>query len=179
MTRTLDRRAFLLGRAAVPDSVPALASAPVRPPWALPEPGFRDACERCDDCVRACEEGIIFRGPDGYPEVSFAAGGCTLCADCVAACNARALTGDTERESPWAHRVAIGAGCLSRVGVECRSCGEACDSAAIRFRPRVGGPAWPDLDIGCCTGCGQCLPRCPVGAIEIVREPQLAAENNR
>lgn len=162
MTSMLSRRAFLGGY--------GKTASPVRPPWALPEAQFLDACERCGDCVRVCEERIIRSGAGGYPEISFERAGCTLCGDCLVVCKGRALAAERKSDRPWRHRVAIGDGCLSGVWVVCRSCGEACDSGAIRFLPRVGGPALPNLDLSRCTGCALCLPRCPAGAIRVERE---------
>lgn len=58
--------------------------------------------------------------------------------------------------------------CLALQGVECRLCGDACDSGAIRFPPRLGGVARPVIDEARCTGCGDCLPPCPVAALALV-----------
>jgi ferredoxin-type protein NapF len=72
---------------------------------------------------------------------------------------------------PAAHaegeRIAIADACLAQRGVECRICGEACDSGAIRFRPQAGGIAQPRLVPDACTACGDCVPVCPVGAITV------------
>jgi len=64
---------------------------------------------------------------------------------------------------PWRARVT--AACLARRGIECRLCGETCSVGAIRFRPRAGSPTQPHVDTGRCTGCGDCLPACPVAAL--------------
>lgn len=61
----------------------------------------------------------------------------------------------------------IGAACVEPHGVVCRRCGEACDAEAIRFRPARGG-ATVLLDVTKCSGCGDCAPVCPVGAISFV-----------
>jgi ferredoxin-type protein NapF len=142
----------------------------------LPEARFVEACERCGDCARICEAQIIHKGTGGYPEVSFEQVGCSLCGECAVACKGRGLSKDPASERPWGHRIRISEDCLPRLGVVCRTCGEACDERAIRFQPRVGGPALPGLESALCTGCGQCLARCPVDAIEIEREPLPAAE---
>lgn len=168
MTTGSTRRAFLLGRGRVRTAI--------RPPWAFPEARFLDACERCGDCLRVCETRIIRTGAGGYPEVSFEQAGCTLCGDCAVVCKGRALSTDPASVRPWGHRVRISEGCLSRLGVVCRSCVEACDERAIRFRPKVGRSALPSLEGALCTGCGQCLGRCPVNAIQIDHEPLPAAE---
>jgi len=63
-------------------------------------------------------------------------------------------------------RAQIGPACLARRGIECRICGEACTAGAIRFSPQPGGAARPRIDAARCNGCGQCLPGCPVSAIQ-------------
>lgn len=63
---------------------------------------------------------------------------------------------------------AIGADCLARAGIHCQSCGDACPEAAIRFRPRTGGPPLPALAPDRCTACGDCVAVCPAGAVSLV-----------
>lgn len=63
--------------------------------------------------------------------------------------------------------LAITADCLAERNVVCRSCGEQCPTAAIRFSPRLGGAALPAVLADRCTGCGDCLPVCPVGALQL------------
>jgi ferredoxin-type protein NapF len=63
--------------------------------------------------------------------------------------------------------VAIAPACLAQRGVECRICGEACDTGAIRFAPRPGGAAQPVLDLARCSACGDCVRPCPVGAVSV------------
>lgn len=62
----------------------------------------------------------------------------------------------------------IGPGCIAYTqNVVCRSCGDVCDEAAIRFSPRLGGAALPVVLAERCTGCGACLSVCPTGAITV------------
>lgn len=65
------------------------------------------------------------------------------------------------------HVAAIAESCLARRDIHCQTCGDSCPEAAIRFRPRLGGPPLPDVRAEACTGCGDCLPVCPAGAISI------------
>jgi len=152
----VSRRRFL--------GVRAPGAAVFRPPWSAPEALFATLCSRCDDCVKACPTGVLVRGEGGYPMADFAAAACTFCGDCARACATGAIGRDLQ-QAPWAFGVAIGDGCLAARQVECRVCGEACDAGAIRFRPRVGGPARPEVDEAGCTGCGACIAPCPVGAV--------------
>ena len=64
--------------------------------------------------------------------------------------------------------VRFGEDCLPAQGVLCRSCGEVCESGAILFTPVSGGTSRPFLQNSLCTGCGECLPICPVLAISLV-----------
>lgn len=156
-----SRRDFLRGRRS---SVPP---AP-RPPWALAEAEFLAGCTRCGECLRACPAGILVSGEGGFPTVDFARGECSFCGECVSVCAPRVLYRDAGRPA-WNHRARIFDACLARQGVECRICGEACGTGALRFRPRAGGVALPQLDDAACTGCGACLAPCPTRAIAMAQ----------
>lgn len=152
------RRAFLRGRVAGKDLLGH------RMPWAVA--GFTAACQRCDDCIKACEESVLVAGDGGYPTVDFDRGGCTFCGACVCACQHGALDG--ELAQPWLLKASIGEGCLSAQGITCRSCGDACEVRAIRFQLEVGGRAIPSLDNTLCNGCGSCIATCPTHVIQIL-----------
>jgi len=137
----------------------------VRPPWAVEEGLFVDRCDRCGDCVDACQAQIIVVGSGGFPEIDFSRGGCTFCEDCLRACEPRALEA---KDPPWRLKAEILTSCLSLNAVVCRSCGEACDEEAIRFKLETGGIARPEVDAGQCTGCGECYGVCPVKAVRVM-----------
>jgi Pyruvate/2-oxoacid:ferredoxin oxidoreductase delta subunit len=63
----------------------------------------------------------------------------------------------------------IGPACMAfAANVVCRSCGDACGEAAIRFSPRLGGAACPAILTDRCTGCGDCVSACPASAITMI-----------
>jgi len=155
----LSRRGFLRGRVHREPPVQ-------RPPGALAEAFFPRTCTRCGECIRVCPTSILV-AKDGLPSVDFSRGQCTFCGECVKACRPGALQAWEEGDPPWLLRASVGESCLARRGVECRACGDACDVAAIRFSPRLGGPPEPRIDQLLCTGCGACVRPCPVGAISL------------
>ena len=155
----VNRRDFLRGR--IRSGVPLQ-----RPPWALAESLFQNACTRCGDCAPVCPTGIISI-LKGYPELDFKLGQCTFCGNCSTACKAGALQNSDLQLWPWAIKAQVERDCLSLRGTECRICGEQCPVDAIRFSPRVGGPPVPEIDSNTCTGCGACVAPCPAKAITI------------
>lgn len=157
----MDRAQFLRGdwRA---------GNAPQRPPWSVNEVRFVELCRGvrlCGECISACPEKILKTGRGQFPVVDFDIGGCSFCTKCVDACPSGAL--DPSGYPPWDLKATINDTCLSEQGVECRSCGEACATSAIKFRHVVGSVAKPVLEPDACTGCGECLSVCPVKAITV------------
>ncbi len=141
---------------------------PVRPPGAIQESLFVEECTRCDVCIKACPQRILERSRGGFPKVDFARGGCTFCGVCADVCVPRALVRPSEGARPWPLAPAFAETCLAERGVECRVCGERCETRAIRFRPRPRAVATPALDAARCSGCGACVAACPVLAISMI-----------
>lgn len=152
----LGRRSFLTGRFAPVRDV-------TRPPWTRHE-ALAAACTGCGACVEACPQAIIRMGAGRWPEIDFSRNECTFCGKCAEACPEPLF----DRSLPaFTHVVAMSAACFAERGIVCQSCGDACPEGAIRFRPRLGGPALPSLDADRCTGCGACIATCPAEAIAV------------
>lgn len=153
-------------------------SPPFRPPWALAEEVFVECCDGCGDCITACPDKLIVAGRGRLPQMEFTRGGCDFCENCVAACKPGALVQDAVAAvRPWNIAASIQPSCLSLNAVICRSCGEACDERAIRFKLETGGVARPLLDSDLCTGCGACFAVCPIQAVTLssINEPRHQA----
>lgn len=154
-----SRRNFLFGRF-------SKSKGPQRPPWALAEDGFLEACTRCGECVKVCPTQIISDRENGYPIVDFTEGECTFCGECVTACKSGALVAG-KGQLPWTIRAAVGEFCLAKQGIECRVCADRCAENAIHFPPQAGRISVPEIDPDRCTGCGACVGACPSRAIAL------------
>ena len=139
----------------------------IRPPGALPEPGFLAACTRCGYCIEACPVGAIVQAPPssglaaGTPIIDPAAQPCIACEGmfCATVCPTTALVAPADG---WAHEK-IGdlaldtVRCIAFQGIECGVCVRACPV----------GPAAMELDaqgrpviLDGCVGCGVCVRAC-------------------
>lgn len=84
----------------------------------------------------------------------------------------RLAAGGESQPQPAGPKVArVGETCISLAGVACRLCQDPCEPDAIRFQLMTRGRAAPVVDAGRCTGCGHCMPSCPVGALDLVPAP--------
>jgi ferredoxin-type protein NapF len=158
----VSRRRFIGGGA---------ASAELRPPWLCNLATFTNDCTRCNRCIQLCPEGILTSGTGGFPKVDFTLGECTFCGECTSQCEAGlfARVRDLD-DSGWTHHAVVSERCLTNVGVMCRSCEDACEPQAIRFRLTAGKLPAPAIDDQACTGCGACIGRCPETAISMTSQ---------
>lgn len=139
-----------------------------RPPWSISEDLFTTTCDRCDKCIKACPPRILKRGASGFPEMNFSKAGCDFCQACAQNCPTKAIhLTPSNQDTPWQLAATFKNNCLSENGVVCRSCGDVCETRAIRFKLVVGGAAMIEMNSLQCNGCGECVSLCPVGAIEM------------
>jgi len=137
----------------------------VRLPWLANASTFTDQCTRCGKCVDSCETRIITKGDGGFPTVDFTLDECTFCYQCAEVCPEPLFTAKTEQ--PWNARATISDSCLAQKNVECRSCGDMCDTMAIRFKLQIGKVAQPNIELDECNGCGACVAVCPTSSINV------------
>ena len=160
MTIDYSKRALFSRKIFTPEqSLPT----PLRPPGVASEDRFIKDCTRCDQCIKACAEQILFKGSGGYPEISFETGECTFCFDSIATCEPGALTME---QLPWAYVATTNSQCLPVNGVACQSCQDSCDQNAIEFNYTKTIPT-PDIINERCNACGACVSVCPTKAISI------------
>ena len=160
-------------------------AAVLRPPGALPEAQFRDACSRCGECVRVCPAECIKIDPaglrgNGVPYIDADLAACVLCdgLHCMHSCPTGALVpvplGDIDMGTARWHpslcvRTVKGDG---QGGQDCTACVDVCPVGEVAIQ--LVGNAVKVLADGC-TGCGMCQNRCPTIPKSITVEPRAAA----
>ena len=161
MACAVSRRQFLRGNVTGRNTA-------LRPPWAMAENEFVSRCDQCAECIAACPSQLIEADNHGFPRINFLKGECDFCTACARACGTGALAyHDDPEQVVWSLAGSIEAECIAYQGVVCRTCGEHCEAAAIRFVPVVGRGLLPRVEVERCTGCGACVSVCPVKAIRI------------
>lgn len=135
----------------------------VRPPGAVEEARFVEACDACGACLEACPHDAIRPLDDrhgavaGTPTIRGIESPCLMCEDfpCISACDRGALVPEAPRRIGTAEIRQYD--CLAWSGSFCSTCVERCPApGAIETtmgKPRIVEDA--------CTGCGICQHVCP------------------
>ena len=162
----------------------------LRPPGALKEDEFLDACARCFKCASACPNGCIeFHGLDAglslafTPHINARARACILCGKCAEVCPTGALDHALQNidDSRMGLAVIDIENCLSWQGLRCEICFRECpvqgDAITVEHHPRrISKHAMfvPLVHSDACTGCGICEKACPTQEAAIrVLQPDL------
>lgn len=137
----------------------------IKLPWLANSGVFTDLCTRCGKCAENCETNIIVKGDGGFPTVDFSIDECTFCYQCAEACPEPLFL--PQSQQPWNAKASISASCLAINNVECRSCGDMCETMAIKFQLQIGKVAQPKIEFDECSGCGACVSVCPTSSINV------------
>jgi MauM/NapG family ferredoxin protein len=143
----------------------------LRPPGALPEDEFLDACARCFKCGNVCPNGCIkFHGTSEgarqafTPYIKARERACVLCGECAAVCPTGALKPFDANRQGWAESVEMGIArvnkgmCYSYHGRTCGACYQACPLAGTAMK--IGVFETPIIQPEHCVGCGICEQAC-------------------
>jgi len=156
----------------------------IRPPGALPEPEFLDACIRCERCMKACPTNglqpcVFETGLNGLwtprlvPRTGPCERNCNLCGRVCPTGAIRRLSLEEKTYAKLGNAVIDRTRCIAwaenRV---CLVCDEACPYNAIdAFSKVISGKDLlrPYVNTSYCVGCGVCEARCPVKGVAAIR----------
>lgn len=167
----------------------ALPAEAIRPPGALPEDDFLNACTRCGMCVQECPYGILKLSElgsgvaNGTPYFTARTNPCEMCEDipCIPACPTNALDHSLTdiNKSRMGLAVLIDQEtCIAFRGLRCEVCFNVCpvQGKAIKIETRANIRTGmhaifpPVVYSEHCTGCGLCEKVCilEVSAIKVL-----------
>jgi MauM/NapG family ferredoxin protein len=151
----------------------------IRPPGAMPEKEFKQACVRCGNCMKVCitnglQPVMLQSGIDGIwtPAMDNITGYCEYsCNACGRVCPTQAIKALSPEEKvnvKMGQAEIIKEKCVPwKDGIECLVCEEHCPvpDKAIKLVPAVVNGQEvevPVIDLEKCIGCGVCENKCPV-----------------
>lgn len=159
----------------------------LRPPGALTEKAFLQACSRCDECIHACPKDAIQRAPKkmGFlihntPYIDPMRNPCVMCTDlpCIPACPDGALLPVQELSD-----VSMGYAILDKK--KCQAYGDTFCQQCVIDCPVPGAihqiDDKPIIDKNICTGCGVCMRSCSTVNIPLAIKikPQMVIDYQR
>jgi ferredoxin-type protein NapG len=159
----------------------------IRPPGAITERQFLQACTRCDKCIHACPKDAIQRVPKkmgfliaGSPYIDPKKIPCVMCDDlpCISACPDGALVpppNNDRMEVKMGYAILDKKNCQAYGDTFCQQCVIDCPipGAIIQKDEK------PIIDKRTCTGCGVCVLSCSTVNIPLAIKikPQMVIES--
>ncbi len=138
----------------------------LRPPGAISEKAFLQACTRCEECIHACPKDAIQRAPKKFgflihntPYIDAMRTPCVMCTElpCISACPDEALLPVQELTD-----VSMGYAILDKK--KCQAYGDTFCQQCVIDCPVPGAihqvDDKPIIDKNICTGCGVCMRSC-------------------
>ena len=159
----------------------------IRPPGAITERQFLQACTRCDECLHACPKDAIQRVPKkmgfliaGSPYIDPKKIPCVMCTDlpCIPACPDGALI-----RPPNNDRLEVNMGYAILDKKNCQAYGDTFCQQCVIDCPIPGAIIQRDdkpiIDKNTCTGCGVCVLSCSTVNIPLAIKvkPQMVIES--
>jgi ferredoxin-type protein NapG len=137
----------------------------IRPPGAISERHFLQACTRCDACIHACPKDAIRKAPKamgflvmGTPYIDPIKTPCVMCDDlpCIPACEDNALLPVQLEEVNMGYAILNKKNCKAYSNIFCQQCVIDCPvPGAITQKDML-----PMIHKDVCTGCGVCARSC-------------------
>ncbi len=159
----------------------------IRPPGAITERQFLQACTRCDECLHACPKDAIQRAPKkmgfliaGSPYIDPKKIPCVMCDDlpCIPACPDGALVpppNNDRMEVKMGYAILDKKNCQAYGDTFCQQCVIDCPipGAIIQKDDK------PIIDKRTCTGCGVCVLSCSTVNIPLAIKikPQMVIDS--
>jgi len=159
----------------------------IRPPGAISERKFLQACTRCDKCIHACPKDAIQKVPKkmgfliaGSPYIDPTKIPCVMCNDlpCISACPDGALV-----PPPNNDRLEVKMGYAILDKNKCQAYGDTFCQQCVIDCPIPGAIIQKDdrpvIDKKTCTGCGVCVLSCSTVNIPVAIKikPQMVVES--
>ena len=156
----------------------------LRPPGAISERQFLQACSHCDECIHACPKDAILRAPKkmGFlvfntPYIDPMRNPCVMCTElpCISACPDGALL-------PVQQLTDVNMGYAILDKKKCQAYGETFCQQCVIDCPVPGAIHQvndkPVIDKNICTGCGVCMRSCSTVNIPLAIKikPQMVVE---
>ena len=158
----------------------------IRPPGAITEKQFLQACTRCDACIHACPKDAIKRAPKshgflvmGTPYIEPIKNPCVMCNDlyCISACEDGALKPMRDIfEVSMGYAILDKKHCKAFSNSPCQQCVIDCPVPGAITQNRE---LQPEFHKNICTGCGVCVRSCHTvnTPLAIKIKPQMVIDN--